>query len=135
MTQLGVHALVWSGTWDEAGARHAISSAAAAGFDLIEVPILDPFGIDTSMTRRLLDEHGLASACSMGLPPHADVASEDINVQAEGKKLLTRAGCSTPGWRSIRRRSATGPAHTSSTRCSTFPRRLPRPAYRSTSRW
>jgi D-psicose/D-tagatose/L-ribulose 3-epimerase len=91
MTQLGVHALVWSGTWDEAGARHAISSAAAAGFDLIEVPILDPFGIDTSMTRRLLDEHGLASACSMGLPPHADVASEDINVQAEGKKLLTRA--------------------------------------------
>ena len=91
MTQLGVHALVWSGTWDEAGARHAISSAAAAGFDLIEVPILDPFGIDTEMTRRLLDEYGLKSACSMGLPPHADVASEDINVQAEGKKLLTRA--------------------------------------------
>jgi D-psicose/D-tagatose/L-ribulose 3-epimerase len=91
MTQLGVHALVWSGTWDEAGARHAISSAAAAGFDLIEVPILDPFGIDTSMTRRLLEEHGLAAACSMGLPPHADVASEDINVQTEGKKLLTRA--------------------------------------------
>jgi D-psicose/D-tagatose/L-ribulose 3-epimerase len=91
MTKLGVHALVWSGTWDEAGARHAISSAAAAGFDLIEVPILDPFGIDTSMTRRLLEEHGLAAACSMGLPPHADVASEDINVQTEGKKLLTRA--------------------------------------------
>jgi D-psicose/D-tagatose/L-ribulose 3-epimerase len=91
MTTLGVHALVWSGTWDEAGARHAISSAAAAGFDLIEVPILDPFGIDTEMTRRLLDEYGLQSACSMGLPPHADVASEDINVQTEGKKLLTRA--------------------------------------------
>lgn len=89
--QLGVHALVWSGTWDEAGARHAISSAAAAGFDLIEVPILDPYGIDTAMTRRLLDEHGLKAACSMGLPPHADVASEDEGVQAEGKKLLTRA--------------------------------------------
>ncbi len=40
---------------------------------------------------RLLDEYGLASACSMGLPPHADVASEDISVQAEGKKLLSRA--------------------------------------------
>jgi D-psicose/D-tagatose/L-ribulose 3-epimerase len=90
-TQLGVHALVWSGTWDEAGARHAISSAAKAGFDLIEVPILDPFGIDTAMTRRLLDEYGLQSACSMGLPPHADVSSEDWNEHAEGKKLLTRA--------------------------------------------
>ncbi len=89
--KLGVHALVWSGSWDEEGARHAISSAAAAGFDLIEVPILDPYGIDTAMTRRLLDEHGLAAACSMGLPRHADVATEDAGAQAEGKKLLTRA--------------------------------------------
>jgi D-psicose/D-tagatose/L-ribulose 3-epimerase len=89
--KLGVHALVWSGTWDEDGARHAISSAAKAGFDLIEVPILDPYGIDTAMTRRLLDEHDLAAACSMGLPAHADVASEDESVQRRGKELLTRA--------------------------------------------
>jgi D-psicose/D-tagatose/L-ribulose 3-epimerase len=88
---LGAHALVWSGTWDEAGARHAISSAARIGFDLIEVPILDPYGIDTAMTRRLLDEHGLKSACSMGLPPYADVASEEVEVHEAGKKLLTRA--------------------------------------------
>ncbi len=88
---LGVHALVWSGTWDEPAARHAISSAAAAGFDLIEVPILDPFGIDTAMTRRLLDEHGIRSACSMGLPADADVSSEDPAVLANGKKLLSRA--------------------------------------------
>jgi D-psicose/D-tagatose/L-ribulose 3-epimerase len=89
--QLGVHALVWTGTWDEAGARHAISSAARIGFDLIEVPILDPFGIDTAMTRRLLDEYGLKAACSMGLPRTADVSSEDEAEHAEGKKLLTRA--------------------------------------------
>lgn len=89
--QLGVHALVWSGQWDEESARHAISSAAAAGFDLIEVPILDPFGIDTVMTRRLLDEHGLSAACSMGLPPHADVSSEDRGAVTAGKDLLTRA--------------------------------------------
>ncbi len=88
---LGVHALVWSGTWDEAAARHAIASAAAAGFDLIEVPILDPFGIDTAMTRRLLEEHGIKAACSMGLPADADVSSEDPAVLASGKKLLTRA--------------------------------------------
>jgi D-psicose/D-tagatose/L-ribulose 3-epimerase len=88
---LGVHALVWSGSWDEEAARHAISSAAAAGFDLIEVPILDPFGIDTKMTKRLLDEHGMQGACSMGLPPHADVSSEDPTVVAAGKEMLTRA--------------------------------------------
>jgi D-psicose/D-tagatose/L-ribulose 3-epimerase len=88
---LGVHALVWSGTWDEPAARHAISSAATAGFDLIEVPILDPHGIDTKMTRRLLDQYGLKSACSMGLPAHADVSSEDPAVLSAGKDLLARA--------------------------------------------
>lgn len=90
-SQLGVHAMVWSGSWDEAGARHAISSAAAAGFDLIEIPILDPFAIDTAMTRRLLDQHDMVAACSMGLPPQADVSSEDPALVANGKKLLTRA--------------------------------------------
>ena len=89
--QLGAHALVWSGTWDKSGARHAISSAAKTGFDLIEVPILDPFGIDTAMTRQLLDDYGLKAALSMGLPPHADVASEDKAVHAEGLRLLARA--------------------------------------------
>jgi D-psicose/D-tagatose/L-ribulose 3-epimerase len=89
--KLGVHALVWSGSWDEAGARHAVASAATAGFDLIEIPILDPFGIDTGMTRRLLEESGLEAACSMGLPVHADVSSEDANVVAAGKDMLTRA--------------------------------------------
>lgn len=88
---LGVHALVWSGTWDEAAARHAVSSAAAAGFDLIEVPILDPYRIDTAMTRRLLDEYGMQGACSMGLSAYADVSSEDPSVVAAGKKLLARA--------------------------------------------
>ena len=88
---LGVHALVWTGGWDEPAARHAISSAAAADFDLIEVPILDPYSIDTAMTRRLLDEYGLHGACSMGLPAHADVSSEDPSVVAAGKVLLARA--------------------------------------------
>src|SRR4028118_1638917 len=89
--KLGVHALVWSGTWDEAGARHAITSAAATGFDLIEIPILDPFSIDTTMTRRLLEESGLDAACSMGLPPHADVSREDPSAVSAGKDMLTRA--------------------------------------------
>jgi D-psicose/D-tagatose/L-ribulose 3-epimerase len=107
---------VWSGTWDEPAARHAISSAAAAGFDLIEVPILDPYGIDTEMTWRLLDEYGLEGACSMGLPAHADVSSEDPAVLAAGKDLLARAvevtreigattcaACCTRSWASIPR--------------------------------
>ena len=37
-TRLGLHALVWVGDWTPASAKHAISSTAALGFDLIEVP-------------------------------------------------------------------------------------------------
>ncbi len=88
---LGLHALVWVGDWSPDSAKHAISSTAALGFDLIEVPLLDPASVDTAMTRALLDEHGLGATCSMGLDPSADVTSEDPAVVARGRDLLTRA--------------------------------------------
>ncbi len=91
MNQLGLHALVWVGDWSPSSARHAISSTAACGFDLIEVPLLDPATVDASMTRRLLDDHGMAAACSLGLSPDADVSSEDHAVVGRGRELLGRA--------------------------------------------
>ena len=88
MNKLGVHALVFTGGWTEPEARHAISSAAAAGFDLIEIPILDPASIDTAMTRRLLDEYGLEATGSLGLRLDADVSSPDPETAARGLDLL-----------------------------------------------
>ena len=88
---LGLHALVWVGEWTPASAKHAISSTAGLGFDLIEIPLLDPNSVDTAMTRTLLEEHGLGAACSMGLDPAADVSSEDPTVVARGRDLLARA--------------------------------------------
>jgi D-psicose/D-tagatose/L-ribulose 3-epimerase len=40
--KLGVHALVWVGGWSPDDARHAVASTAEAGYDLIEIPLLDP---------------------------------------------------------------------------------------------
>ncbi len=91
MNTLGVHALVWTGGWTEAEARRAISSTAAAGFDLIEIPVLDPAAIDTAMTRRLLEEYGLGVSCSLGLKLDADVSSRDPEVAARGLALLRDA--------------------------------------------
>ena len=88
---LGLHALVWVGDWTAQSAKHAISSTAALGFDLIEIPLLDPSSIDTAMTRALLDEYGLGAACSLGLDPDADVSSEDPAVVARGRDLLAQA--------------------------------------------
>ena len=88
---LGLHALVWVGDWTPASAKHAIASTAEIGFDLIEVPLLDPSSIDTAMTRSLLEDHGLGAACSLGLDPNADVSSEDPAAVARGRDLLGQA--------------------------------------------
>lgn len=91
MNPLGVHALVWVGDWTEPSVRHAVHATAAAGYDLLEIPVLDPSSIDVPLTRKLLDEHGLAAGCSLGLTFDADVSSADDAVAARGYDLLDAA--------------------------------------------
>lgn len=89
--KLGVHALVWVGGWTEAEARQAIASTAEAGYDLIEIPLLDPSSVDAVATRRLLDEHGIGAGCSLGLSDATNVSSEDPEAVAAGRRLLADA--------------------------------------------
>ena len=91
MNPLGCHALVWAGDWSEASARYAIESTASVGYDLIEVPILDPKTVDTAMTRQLLQDNGLGAACSLGLDDSTDVSSEDPSIVAAGRDVLAAA--------------------------------------------
>ena len=62
--QLGVHALVWVGGWSEAESEQAIAASAELGYDLIEIPLLDPAKVDVAVTQRQLEAHGLSAACS-----------------------------------------------------------------------
>jgi D-psicose/D-tagatose/L-ribulose 3-epimerase len=89
--RLGVHALVWVGGWTPEECRHAIASTAAAGFDAIEIPLLDPSSVDAADTRSVLDEHGIQATCSLGLSPATDVSSEDPAALAAGRRLLADA--------------------------------------------
>lgn len=91
MNKLGVHALVFTGGWTEPEARLAISSAAAAGYDVIEVPILDPSSINPVLTRRLLEEYGLEATFSLGLRMDADISNADPVIAARGLELLRSA--------------------------------------------
>ncbi|MGZ6388642.1 MAG: sugar phosphate isomerase/epimerase family protein [Ktedonobacterales bacterium] len=88
MNRVGVHALVWAGGWSEQESRRAIESSRAAGYDLIEIPVLDPSAIDVAMTRKVLDDVGLGAACSLGLNPDTDISSPDAEVVARGERLL-----------------------------------------------
>jgi D-psicose/D-tagatose/L-ribulose 3-epimerase len=88
---LGVHALVWVEGWSEAECKRALALTKETGFDLIEIPLLDPGAVDAVMTRRLLEEHGLAASCSLGLGFDTDVSSADQAVAARGEELLAEA--------------------------------------------
>lgn len=89
--QVGCHALTWVGGWSPEEARRAIAGTRHAGFDLIEIPLLDPSSVDTGMTRSLLGEYGLGVTTSLGLSTDADISSESASVAAKGEALLQRA--------------------------------------------
>lgn len=94
---IGVHALVWVGDWSPDSARRAVTATAECGFDLLEIPVLDPDTVDVALTRSLLDRHGLGAVCSLGLTPDADVSSEDPAVVARGLERLRGAVRVTAG--------------------------------------
>ena len=89
--QIGVHGLVFTGTFDEAGLETAIAGTQAAGFDLLELPLMDPYAIDGGLVRRMLDDHGVAMTSSLGLDAGHDLSSEDAAVSRKGESLLERA--------------------------------------------
>jgi D-psicose/D-tagatose/L-ribulose 3-epimerase len=85
---IGVHALVWAGGWSEPEARRAVSSSRAAGFDFVEIPLLDPTAMDVPVTRRILQDHDMAANGCLGLAESTDIAAEDPDVVARGDRLL-----------------------------------------------
>jgi D-psicose/D-tagatose/L-ribulose 3-epimerase len=88
--RIGCHASVWTGNFDDNGLQVAINQTAAAGFDLIEIPLMDPDKADPAVVRRMLDAAGLSVTASLGLSEHTDISSEAPEVVAAGEALLTR---------------------------------------------
>jgi D-psicose/D-tagatose/L-ribulose 3-epimerase len=87
---IGCHGLVWTGAFDAPGIELAVRKTAAAGFDLIEFPLLDPYAFDVDAARKSLQDNGIACTASLGLSPETDVSSADSAVVAAGEALLGR---------------------------------------------
>jgi D-psicose/D-tagatose/L-ribulose 3-epimerase len=88
---LGVHALVFTGGTAPEQVRQAVDQAAGAGYDLLELALLDPAAIDVSAARAAVQDAGLAVSGSLGLAPATDVSSEDPDTVARGEHLLRSA--------------------------------------------
>jgi D-psicose/D-tagatose/L-ribulose 3-epimerase len=89
--EYGGHALVWSGNWTSQGAKKAIAGAAGAGYDYIEIALLDPWKVDVALTKDLLQEYKLRAHASLGLSQLTDVSSNNPAVIAKGDELLRKA--------------------------------------------
>jgi D-psicose/D-tagatose/L-ribulose 3-epimerase len=88
MNPLGVHALVFAGSWGGKDRERAVAGAARLGYDLIEIPCSTP---RRSMrpTAKLLERHGIKSATSLGLNFKADISSPDAAIAKRGEALLS----------------------------------------------
>ena len=88
---LGCHALVFAGGWSEEECRRTVGLSHELGYDIVEVPLLNPGTVDAAMTKAVFEEYGVAPTTSLGLSEGADVNSEDRETVANGEALLDRA--------------------------------------------
>lgn len=91
MNKLGVHALVWEKGWSHDECARAIAKTAEVGFDLIEIPALDPGSIDAAFTRRQLEKAGIGATSSLGLDADTDISSNDRDKEVRGQARLEAA--------------------------------------------
>jgi D-psicose/D-tagatose/L-ribulose 3-epimerase len=91
MAEIGVHALVFVSGWSADQAVRAVEAAARHGYDILEIPLIDPRAIDADATARLLEKHGLKPVTSLALPVDADISSTDPDRVARGESLLNEA--------------------------------------------
>lgn len=68
MIKYGAHAFVWIGDWETQAGNDTIRRAAETGFDLLEIPLLNPDGFDAQSHKRVLNESGIEAAVSLALP-------------------------------------------------------------------
>jgi D-psicose/D-tagatose/L-ribulose 3-epimerase len=88
---LGVHALVWGGASTPEQYGKIAERARAAGFSLLEIPLLNPDELDSTTVGRMIARAGLQVSCSLGLRFEADISSADPAVVARGREHLYRA--------------------------------------------
>lgn len=86
--QIGAHAQVFTGSLDESGITRAITATRRAGFDILEIPMMDPKRFDRALAARLLAEHDIEATASLGLTAATDLTSPDPAVRAAGEEML-----------------------------------------------
>jgi D-psicose/D-tagatose/L-ribulose 3-epimerase len=87
---IGVHGLVFTGVFDQNGLVRAIQGAQSAGYDLLELPLMDPTSFDSALARTILNDSSVAVTASLGLQANTDISSTDPTCVQAGRDVLMR---------------------------------------------
>ena len=88
MARLGAHAFLWAPDWTRQAAERVLTTAAAAGLDLVEIPLLRPDEVDAAHTKAFAEEVGVALTCSLGLPAESTLPDHPAEAEAFLKRTL-----------------------------------------------
>ena len=77
--------------WSHDECARAIGQSADLGYNLIEVPALEPTAIDTAFTVKQLEKHGIGATASLGLDADTDISSNDREKEKRGQARLEEA--------------------------------------------
>lgn len=85
--KFGVNTFIWGAAFGPAD-FHLLPAIKAAGFDGIEMPILDPASYQAAAVGRELDRLGLERTTCGAVPPGTSLASSDADVRRRAKEHL-----------------------------------------------
>ena len=68
MPKYGVHAFLLEGSWSNDIAPRVIAQAAELGFDVVEIPLLQPDEFDSDLIGKELSRNGIEGVTSLSLP-------------------------------------------------------------------
>jgi D-psicose/D-tagatose/L-ribulose 3-epimerase len=88
---IGCHGLVWTGTFDPAGFDLAVAKTLDAGYNLLEIPLLEPDTFDVEAALRTVRNRPIAISASLGQSADTDISSANPEVVAAGERKLMRA--------------------------------------------
>lgn len=74
---IGCHGLVWSGTFDPSALQKVVQQTQQAGFNLLELPLLDPATFDRAGAAGILKDSPLTITASLGQSADTDPLSGD----------------------------------------------------------
>jgi D-psicose/D-tagatose/L-ribulose 3-epimerase len=87
---IGSHGAVWTGDFGAEGFELAVDKTLSAGFNLIEIPLLDPFTFDVEAASESLSRRPAHITASLGQSAETDITSDDLASVAAGEAKLLR---------------------------------------------